>query len=58
MKVRLVFNVDVDPAEWDRTYRTGTHSRDVVNDVRRYFLTHMQGAAACQETGAQIEAPR
>ena len=58
MKVRLVFNVEVDPAEWDFTYGTGTRSREVVEDVRRYFLTHCQESAACQETGATVEVSR
>lgn len=58
MKVRLVFNVDVDPAEWDLAYGTGTRSRDVVDDIRRYFLTHMQGAPAVEDTGATVEATR
>jgi len=58
MKVRLVFNVEVDPDRWDEVYGTGTRARDVVNDVRSYYLTHMQGAPGTEETGATVEAVR
>jgi len=58
MKVRLVFNVDVDPEKWNEVYGTGTRSRDVVNDVRSYYLTHMQGAPGTEEADATVEAVR
>lgn len=41
MKIRLELTVEVDPADWNRSYGTGTDAKAVREDVQAW----MRGAA-------------
>ena len=46
MKVRVVLNVEVDPAEWAEHAGIDPAARTVANDVKAYTLNQLQQTAA------------
>lgn len=46
MKVRVVLNVEVDPAEWAEHTGVDPAARTVSNDVRAHVLNGVQQSAA------------
>jgi hypothetical protein len=58
VKVRVVLNIEVDPADWDLVYGTGTRARDVAEDIRRYAHNQVQQSAGAEESHATVQLAR
>jgi hypothetical protein len=52
MKVRVVLEIEVDPALWADT--AGCARADVRQDVKTYVRHQVDGAAMLDETGAEV----
>lgn len=53
VKLKVSMNAEQREA-WDNTYGTGTDAASIRKDVRAYLLTHCQGSAGIEESGATV----